>query len=378
MRGDELLDVLENINPTLIERASRKPKRPWLRWTAAAACLLMLVGLCALFLPGNLRPLNPPSNPSAPVLNGPTTIPNDPTQPPQPIIGQPSKYTIYASFVSVDVSPGVPDGSIGPPPDIQPDTPNDSPPSEGNTTPSVNYIDISDLDFSYSHRNNFVNSSAAPSVELSFAGRELYAEYSRSFTNSLYQNDDPQLQLLGSFDDYRGDNYSVRIRQQDGGITFFVYFDDRDVGGNLTEQQAKEMADAFVTEQFGEGFLTEYAAQSIVPSSDNRKRTISVAYTKTICGYNTTDRVIVTYNMRGEIVGYNANTKGVFYAAYDVITPEAIAAAEEYLLSHVSSEWHIGEKKLVMDAGGTFYLYVGMIKYQDGLAMPAEMCINIT
>ena len=377
MRGDELLDVLENINPTLIERASRKPKRPWLRWTAAAACMALVVGLCALFLPGKLRHLDLPSNPSAPILNGPTNIPDDPTSPPPPIHGQLSKYTIYTSFVSVDVSPDVPNGSIGSQPDIQPDTPNDSPPSEGNTTPSVNYSDISDLDFSYSHRNNFVNSSAAQSVELSFAGRALYAEYSRSFTNSLYQNDDPQLQLLGSFDEYSGENYSIRFRQGDGSITFFAY-DDRDVGGNLTEQQAKEMADAFVTEQFGEGFLTEYASQSTAPSSNNLERTIAVAYTKTICGYNTTDRVIVSYNMQGEIVGYNANTKGVFYAADDVITPEAIAAAEDYLLSHVSSEWHIGEKKLVMDAGGTFYLYVGMIKYQDGLAMPAEMCINIT
>ena len=51
MRGNELLDTLENINPALIERAGRKPKRPWLRWTTAAACLSLAVGLCALFLP---------------------------------------------------------------------------------------------------------------------------------------------------------------------------------------------------------------------------------------------------------------------------------------------------------------------------------------
>lgn len=52
MRGNELLDTLENINPALIERAGSKPRRPWLRWTAAAACLALVVGLCALFLPG--------------------------------------------------------------------------------------------------------------------------------------------------------------------------------------------------------------------------------------------------------------------------------------------------------------------------------------
>lgn len=52
MRGDELLDILEHIDPALIEQADRKPKATWLRWTAAAACLAVVIGLCALFLPG--------------------------------------------------------------------------------------------------------------------------------------------------------------------------------------------------------------------------------------------------------------------------------------------------------------------------------------
>lgn len=51
MRGDELLDVLEHIDPELIEQADRKPRALWLRWTAAAACLALVIGLCALFLP---------------------------------------------------------------------------------------------------------------------------------------------------------------------------------------------------------------------------------------------------------------------------------------------------------------------------------------
>lgn len=49
MRGDELLDVLERIDPDLIEKAARKPKVPWLRWTAMAACLALIVGLCVHF-----------------------------------------------------------------------------------------------------------------------------------------------------------------------------------------------------------------------------------------------------------------------------------------------------------------------------------------
>lgn len=51
MRGDELLDVLEYIDPALIERAERRPKKIWLRWTAVAACLAVVIGVCAYFFP---------------------------------------------------------------------------------------------------------------------------------------------------------------------------------------------------------------------------------------------------------------------------------------------------------------------------------------
>lgn len=49
MRGEELLDILEHIDPALIENADRKPKPNWLRWTALAASLALVIGLCAYF-----------------------------------------------------------------------------------------------------------------------------------------------------------------------------------------------------------------------------------------------------------------------------------------------------------------------------------------
>jgi hypothetical protein len=68
MRGDELLDALEHIEPELIEQAGRMPKRPWLRWTALAACLGLLIGLGALFLPGKGPDATVPTVPTEPVL----------------------------------------------------------------------------------------------------------------------------------------------------------------------------------------------------------------------------------------------------------------------------------------------------------------------
>jgi hypothetical protein len=48
MRGDELLDILEYVDPSLIEEADQKPKANWLRWTAVAACVALVIGIGAL------------------------------------------------------------------------------------------------------------------------------------------------------------------------------------------------------------------------------------------------------------------------------------------------------------------------------------------
>lgn len=51
MKGNELLDKMELIDPAYVEAAEVKParkKRVWLKWGAAAACLCILAGAAAL------------------------------------------------------------------------------------------------------------------------------------------------------------------------------------------------------------------------------------------------------------------------------------------------------------------------------------------
>ncbi|MBQ8148121.1 MAG: hypothetical protein IJ040_04955 [Lachnospiraceae bacterium] len=48
MRGYDLLETIENLNPAYIENASRKPKsrKPsWQKWGAIAACLVLILSL---------------------------------------------------------------------------------------------------------------------------------------------------------------------------------------------------------------------------------------------------------------------------------------------------------------------------------------------
>lgn len=51
MRGNELLEVIEYLNPAYIEAAAEKPKTRkagWLKWGAMAACLCLVVGAVLL------------------------------------------------------------------------------------------------------------------------------------------------------------------------------------------------------------------------------------------------------------------------------------------------------------------------------------------
>ena len=56
MRGRELLDTIENLNPAYIEAAAEKPKAKkagWLKWGAVAACLcLVIAGAVHMLSPG--------------------------------------------------------------------------------------------------------------------------------------------------------------------------------------------------------------------------------------------------------------------------------------------------------------------------------------
>ncbi len=62
MRGKELLDKLEGIDPTFIEAADAPaPKRPraWLKWAAAAACLVLAVLAVFVLRTPEAAPQNP-------------------------------------------------------------------------------------------------------------------------------------------------------------------------------------------------------------------------------------------------------------------------------------------------------------------------------
>lgn len=358
MRGNELLDTLENIDPALIERANRRPKRPWLRWTAAAACLALVIGLCTLFLPGKSPAIGPSPIPT--VLDAPIT-PSKPNKNALPV-----KYVIYSSY-SLGENDGFTNTDI--------------------STDNISFGSFSERDFSYATRKTISNEKAERQKIFKLDDVNIKADYFKSFSNSLADSADPSLQKFGRYDEYQsteiGNRFNASFRQHDGELVFYSATDACDVDGSLTEQDAKALADPFFQEKYGEQFALEYPNCSIVVTDTVTEKIISVCYTKYICGYPTTDRVIITYNFEGVIKGINARTKGLFDSLEEDITAEKIANAEKTLVDTLPSTWSIGTKTLVRDADGGCYLRVTAIKTVEATdnsparTYPMEFYINI-
>lgn len=53
MRGDELLDKMELVDPAYVEEAARTPRRRRVRVAALAACACLVLAVCALWIPAN-------------------------------------------------------------------------------------------------------------------------------------------------------------------------------------------------------------------------------------------------------------------------------------------------------------------------------------
>lgn len=234
---------------------------------------------------------------------------------------------------------------------------------------NISFGSLSERDFSYSKRNTIANENAKAQKMFTLGNINLTATYFKSFANSLANSLDKNLHRFGQYDEYRSaDNsngFVARFRQEDGELAFFATTDGLDESGTLTEQDAKTLANAYLIEKYGEQFAAEYPNCSVVVTDKTSEKTVSVCYTKYVFGYPTTDRVIVTYNMNGEIISFNGMTMGIFTSVADNITAEKISNAENALINIIPEKWAIGTKKLVLDADGDCYLYISTSQIRE-------------
>lgn len=233
---------------------------------------------------------------------------------------------------------------------------------ENSHASNIRIESAAEMDFYYLDQTDISTEVENKIINLVLPNTNTEVSYIRSFSNSFAYSANTNLKKYAYYNEYKAieseHNLIVRYRQNDNELVFFSQAGTRETNGPLTEQEAKTLADAFLIEKYGSQFFAEYPHYAIAHSQDNRRFTLAVVYQKYICGYPTTDEVIVKYNMNGELVALNAMKKGIFDDVESSITADKIANAETALLSAISSEWSINYKELALDVDGNCYLMV--------------------
>lgn len=224
----------------------------------------------------------------------------------------------------------------------------------------IRFTNASERDFYYLNRTDITTEVENSKINLILPNTNTEVTYTNSFSMPFANSANTYLKKYAYYNEYRAEESKhsliARYRQSDNELVFFSLAGTRNMSGPLTEQEAKVLADAFVMEKYGSQFFEEYPHYVITHSQNNRRFTLAVVYQKYICGYPTTDEVIVKYNMNGELVALNAMTKGIFEDVESSITAEKIANAESTLLNAISVSWSIYYKELTLDVDGKCYL----------------------
>ena len=180
------------------------------------------------------------------------------------------------------------------------------------------------------------------------------------------------------FDTMKGIYIDVNATTED--VEFFVNCDPAvgQVGGALTEERAKEIADAIITEVYGQEALNGYEYDGAMKSDTQTAKQISVAYVRKVWGFKTEDSISVVLNMQGELISINAIGKASMLNAEEEVTKEEIENAIAALKNNYSANWNVHDNAtLVIDTEGDYYVRMGMSTKTEAGTVAMLTYINV-
>ena len=247
-------------------------------------------------------------------------------------------------------------------------------PSAGGTaiidsSPKISSVNVNDKNFSGRRKELNVSSEKIKikNAEVVIDGKSHNVNYIGSYADEVLLND--KFNILSAYDEYEGETCNFQIRQSDNRLLFFFnrnmekYLQE----GDLTEEQAKEIAKEQLTLLYGSTVLSEYQQTNVIRTDDQLKNSYTVVYTKYVYGLQTEDDISITLNMQGEIIGINASHLGVFNNAENELSKEHIDNAVSALNDNFSKEWTIVGHRLVTDSKGDYYIRAnGFLTSENG------------
>lgn len=212
--------------------------------------------------------------------------------------------------------------------------------------------------FSFSRRNEISKPSDADDQRtLALNGKEYSLHYSRSYETALSSSND--FQNYSKFNSYKDGTITAETRVSTNELLFFSNVDEnvRNAIGDITENEAKNIASETILSLYGEIVQREYAYETTIFTDTDSTVQYTVVYRKYVWGTPTNDAIQIRINMKGDIVSINALNLGMFSLAENQIQKTAITDAISKLEATFSEHWDIFDTRLVLDAKGDYYIY---------------------
>ena len=223
---------------------------------------------------------------------------------------------------------------------------------------SVKFEEAERKVFSFSRRNEISKPSDADDQRtLVLNGKEYSLHYSRSYETAFSSSND--FQNYSKFNSYKDGTITAETRVSTNELLFISNVDEnvRNAIGDITENEAKNIASETILSLYGETAQLEYAYETTIFTDNDSTVQYTVVYRKYVWGTPTNDAIQISINMKGDIVSINALNLGMFSLAENQIQKTAITDAISTLEATFSEHWDIFDTRLVLDAEGDYYIY---------------------
>lgn len=187
-------------------------------------------------------------------------------------------------------------------------------------------------------------------------GKTHSLEYNRTYETALSSSN--AFKKYSKFNEYKSDTIRLETRVSSNELMSFINLDENDwqVIGTVNEDEAKAIAETTILSLYGEEVKKEYEYDKTVYTDAQLSRHYTVLYRRFVWGMPSNDTISISVNLKGDVVGINAKSLGIFSLAEKQVEKKAIADAISTLEGAFSKDWTIGNKTLILDAEGDYYI----------------------
>lgn len=253
----------------------------------------------------------------------------------------------------------------------------------GEKAPEIDYLPAETKKFDLLTQSEIdPNPNAVPSRTVTIDGKEITVNYQSSYAGALSECSIDKLKENAFFDRYdinepgaSGTKINVKFFRSTGKISDYFDFNAYEAeGGDLTEEQAVQKAEAELVTLYGEDVLSRYKFHS-VSTNDNL---IYICYKHYICDYPTSELISLIYNRNGQLASLSYSHPQLFVYVEDQITLDKIQSAEKLLRESIPEGVEINSTIIMMDAEGVAYLLINGYRTDDtGYRYYCEYFINL-